>query len=518
MDFKLLKQDLDDKLFTDLSLILSDDNNTITIDVHKIVLYSSCIYFRKLLTFGKTKEKIIKINVPDVFVSKNIIESFYDRVWNNESKSYIQVGKNPDSNCNDYPEWKYTILLYKCNDFFGLDTDLNKIFYLQVPSEKFNKLLNFVDLLNYDDKLTQLLINNFPLNYDLTNLSTELLIVILEKLKLYCFITLSDNKEIKTWNNGSDNIIMNDTNYIEGKNKIYCTRDESKIICVGYNSIQYINIHENKPVIFPNKYEIEYITGAKDINFVCISSDRTILVTVHQDFTKIWDIETGTLINTLPLDWNIFSMSVSSDGNFIVVHKYNNVREIWDCENGKILLCFDDWNNIWQNTSIVSLITLYDIYLHASRDERCHYDNNMCFSPDNSEIAMAHNKTINIFNLKSGEFIKSHKIHANDEINKLVYSPKGDKIMYFIIGRKITIWSPSTDDLIMSKHNVSVACFTSDGKFVIYAYKNNIYVWDINTNEIITDFKSDHCINDICLTLSLNKVLINKIEKFLCIE
>ncbi|AVL95240.1 WD40 repeat protein [Moumouvirus australiensis] len=512
MDFKILKKDLEDKLFTDLTLILCDNNDTITLDVHKIVLYCSCVYFQKLLTFGKTIEKIIKINVPNVYISKDIIRSFYNKVWDDNKKCFIQIGK-PDSAYTEYPEWKYKILLHKCNDFFGLDVDFDKIYYLKVPNENFSELLDFVDLLGYDNESIQLLVNNFPLDYDLINLSKELLIAILEKLKLCCFTTLSRYDEIKIWNNGSNDKIIDNTISKLGNNKIYCTPDESKIIYVGYDSIQYINIDEHKSIIFPN--EKEYINTAKNINFVYISADKSTLATIHGNCTKIWNTEKGTLINTLPLNWDMFSASISSKGNYIVVHKYNDVREIWDCKNGKIVSVFDKNNNKWCETSNISLITSYDISLHAYRVDNCYYHNNMCFSPDDSKIAMVHGHNVKIFNLESGELIKSRQIHLTDEIDNLIYSPEGDKIMYYIIGKKIKIWNLSTNDLLESKYRVSVAYFYPDGKHIIYAFKNNIYLWDIQTNKIVTSFESDSHIDDLYPTSSLNKDLINKIEKFI---
>ena len=43
MDFHKLYQAVNDELFTDVTLILTDADNEITMDLHKIILYSSCI-------------------------------------------------------------------------------------------------------------------------------------------------------------------------------------------------------------------------------------------------------------------------------------------------------------------------------------------------------------------------------------------------------------------------------------------------------------------------------------------
>ena len=69
MDFHKLYQAVNDELFTDVTLTLIDANNEITMDLHKVILYSSCIYFEKLLTNFKEKQpNEIKIEVPNAFV------------------------------------------------------------------------------------------------------------------------------------------------------------------------------------------------------------------------------------------------------------------------------------------------------------------------------------------------------------------------------------------------------------------------------------------------------------------
>src|SRR5690349_357409 len=75
MDPKHLQSARENNLFTDLILILVDNqNNKIEIPLHRLVLYSSCIYFRKLFENFKEKEaKEITIqNIPDIDVMYDI--------------------------------------------------------------------------------------------------------------------------------------------------------------------------------------------------------------------------------------------------------------------------------------------------------------------------------------------------------------------------------------------------------------------------------------------------------------
>src|SRR5918996_6332811 len=98
------------EIFTDLILILIDDHDEITINLHKIILYSSCIYFKKLLTNCKEKHsKKIIMQVSNVFVYYDTIMSFYGQKMNS--------GK--------LPEWQHSLEFIKCFDFLGLKMDID---------------------------------------------------------------------------------------------------------------------------------------------------------------------------------------------------------------------------------------------------------------------------------------------------------------------------------------------------------------------------------------------------------
>ncbi len=68
-------------LFTDLLLILKDSNETVELNVHKIILWSRSSYFNKLLQTNTYKESLlsnITIEVPNANVTRDIILSFYN--------------------------------------------------------------------------------------------------------------------------------------------------------------------------------------------------------------------------------------------------------------------------------------------------------------------------------------------------------------------------------------------------------------------------------------------------------
>src|ERR1700678_1392603 len=90
---------INNDLFIDLVLTLKDDINEITMNLHKIILYVSCCYFEKMLTNCKEKnlDKII-IKVPNVFVTYDIIMSFYHQ----------------QTNIGNLPKWKHLLESIKC--------------------------------------------------------------------------------------------------------------------------------------------------------------------------------------------------------------------------------------------------------------------------------------------------------------------------------------------------------------------------------------------------------------------
>src|ERR1700678_3566293 len=105
MDSNKLCDAINNHLFIDLVLTLKDNISEITMNLHKIILYSSCIYFEKLLTTCKERNlDKITIFVPNAFVIYDIIMSFYHQ----------------NSNISNLSKWKHLIESAKCYDFLGL--------------------------------------------------------------------------------------------------------------------------------------------------------------------------------------------------------------------------------------------------------------------------------------------------------------------------------------------------------------------------------------------------------------
>ncbi|AEJ34350.1 hypothetical protein MIMI_L35b [Acanthamoeba polyphaga mimivirus] len=162
---KLLKS-FTEGIFTDLKLTLVDDyQQSITINVHKIILYIKCTFFEKLLLFndGNITEKTI--NVPNVYVCRDIIESFY-LVDNKSEVDKSQTNQDP----------MYQFQLYICRDFLGLLQDKNALFNLDIPINMLDDFFNFAELYSNNNNMIRLIFRNIPKNYDFELIPKNLLL------------------------------------------------------------------------------------------------------------------------------------------------------------------------------------------------------------------------------------------------------------------------------------------------------------------------------------------------------
>ena len=184
MDLTELYDAFNNEILTDITLILTDEKTEIKVKLHKIILYSSSIYFKKLLTNFKEKNlNEITITVPNAYVTYDIIMTFYGQ----------------KTNIGYLPEWKHLLESIKCNDYLGLENDFTLIKNLEIPEKGFELLLAIGALMNYDSDALRTIIKNISKDYDLRKISVELKKKIV-KLNDYRIVSGSIDNNIKIWN------------------------------------------------------------------------------------------------------------------------------------------------------------------------------------------------------------------------------------------------------------------------------------------------------------------------------
>ncbi|AKI79954.1 putative BTB/POZ domain-containing protein [Acanthamoeba polyphaga mimivirus] len=200
MDHLNLCRYLTDSILTDLELTLIDENeNTLVLNVHKLVLSINCPYFETLFCsqFIDSKKENLKLLVPDIYVVKDIIHDFY--------KCPIK--------CKNYPAWLYELKKFVCQNFLCLETNIEILHNIIVPTTGFDKLLDTIDLIGYDSDTISLLVGNMPDNYDLTKLPMELIRQMFDVPK-FNMLYQSDKNGIFKVGNGSNSFSITDNTLI----------------------------------------------------------------------------------------------------------------------------------------------------------------------------------------------------------------------------------------------------------------------------------------------------------------
>lgn len=429
----------------DLTLVLKDDTNEINVTTNRNALCKLCTYFEKLLTkFAEKDSNKIIVNVPNCYVSYDIITS---------TKSNLG-------------QWKYVLELIKCYDFFGLDFDQSILFNLEIPPEGFEELLHVIELMDFNDDIVKFIAKNIPADYDLSELSIDLLNEIVRAETTYKIISASSDKSIKIWNGESGDLIHT----IDDNIKIQSITCNNKFIIVGdrhhinirdvqtgiiINSLDYPNYFlanknicitpDNKLILCTCKNDIEILDKnfsivnrfsrhTETILSVCISNDGTILVSGSIDKTiKIWDVKTGSLIRTLKgHKQTIQCVCISPDNNQIASGSRDNYVKIWDFHTGR------------------TIYTLYEpgpeYTLHGSGPKKFGWVNTVCYSSDNNKIASG-SDCVKIWDAKTGSLINILDQHTKS-VWSLCFSCDNSKIISGSLDHTIKIWDVYTGDLI----------------------------------------------------------------------
>nr|WBF70230.1 hypothetical protein [Megavirus caiporensis] len=140
-------------ILSDCILDLVDENCTTTLNVHKIILYLGCPYFRSMFGgFKESNQSKITLEVPDVQTTCDIIQSFYGTKI-----------------INDNNNWKYELNLFMCKRFFCIDTNFPH--QIKIPNNEFEEFLVEIEKIGFNQDIKKFIIKNMPELYDFDKLS-----------------------------------------------------------------------------------------------------------------------------------------------------------------------------------------------------------------------------------------------------------------------------------------------------------------------------------------------------------
>lgn len=459
-DIEVLKQDVTNKKFTDCKIIFVDQEHTIVVYCHKIILYSSSDYFRNSFLCGDTDQIVIKAD--DARIMRDVVMSFYTV-----------------SNINHYgyPEWEYLLKTFMCKNYLLLNNDETLLYNLKVPEYGFELLIQvlaFYDL-EKNFKLQSVVRENLPTQY---NLPEYLRNVIKKKNS----IILCGPHKIDKW-------------YVENKELLNTFYHDGYISSVSFDGILYVTVSGESIKLLNDNGDLirEIKHHFNKINSISISYNKKFIVLHESTMFHTLSTENGQLIRTVnhyPTFPGAFdTLTISHDDQKIAYVSNNLDVHILNVENGQLI----------HNLSVAPFVVVGNIQ-HKGAIYCITFTSN-----DKYVLACCFN-IINIWDTESGLLIRS--LNKTYPVYKLILS-RDDRYMMMMMSSflcdefevldtidQLPIWHKKN---INFQFDVSRFSISNDNNLIAYQNSNGsaIYIYNVKNDELVTTLPQDGLLDHI---------------------
>lgn len=440
IDVKIMREDITNRKYTDCTITFIDNQRSIDMSCHKIVLLSASEYFRNAFSCGNTNHIIMKCDNSDARIMYDIVLSFYE----------------PEAtNCNlyGYPGWEYLLQSFICRDYILLNNNVNQLYDLKVPKQGFELLMRVLAVydLEKNENLLKVVRDNLPTGYNLPDRLQKIL------SKKYAIMTCTNDK-INTWDIESGTLINSFSHNgckaasISWDGKLIVTINNKQVdlwndcgslmreILTPHYHISCILISHNKKFIILHELHQFHIWSTESgqlirtvdtsvhrkQNLIAISyDDKTVAYLSRHDSIHIQNVEDGQLIHDLhTFDSTVHSIAFSHDDKFIVCGTRKTLI-IWNIENQSrthtfpskypiydlvishdsrfILTNTIEKMDIWDTTNQLSIFHKYNVQLLCGHTLMSH--DNSLIALQSFDINNIQNYTVDIFKVSDGELV-----------------------------------------------------------------------------------------------------------------
>ena len=233
-----------------------------------------------------------------------------------------------------------------------------------------------------------------------------------------------------------------------------------------------------------------FIGHTDDIWSVSFSPDGRTLASGSNDQTvRLWDVETGTLKNTLRHPHRVLSVAFSPDGQILASGCQDAILRLWDGKNLRGIIghtnaiwsvSFSPDGNTLASGSTDSTVQLWDVETSTLKNTLRHTDRvlSVAFSPDGLTLASGSDDRVRLWDVETST-LKTTLRHPR-AVWSVSFSPDGNTLASGCEDGTVRLWDVETSTL---KNNLgrtdwirSVA-FSPDGSILASGSGNNGIIW-----------------------------------------
>ncbi len=183
---------------------------------------------------------------------------------------------------------------------------------------------------------------------------------------------------------------------------------------------------------------------------------------------KLWEANTGRIVQTFAHDGDVHSVALSHDGALALTGSADKTMKLWDRASGRLIRKFSGYE--------------YAIYAVA-------------FSPDDTHIAAGSVRDVQLIERSSGRLV--HTFDVGTLVRSIAISPDGRRLLTGDMDHTVKLWDADTGNVLFARGNSnsittrpSSAQYSRDGARIAAGSGEYLRFWDAPNG--VRVFEGDH--------------------------